>query len=54
MFYLKRSYIGLTWVFLGFLKGNTHVDHNQLDPLPFKIIYTNIVDLDLWFTDNVS
>ena len=23
----------------------THMDHNQLDPLPFKIIYTNIVDL---------
>ena len=42
-FYLKTSsYIGLTCQ-----KGTEtilcHVDHSQLDPLPFIIIYTNIV-----------
>ena len=29
-----------------------HVDHNLLDPLPFKIIYTNTVDL-WWHRDSV-
>ena len=44
MFYFKKQQ--LYWIDL--LKKDwkldcTHLDHSQLDPLPFKITYTNIV-----------
>ena len=44
MFHLIKKQPSTYWIDL--LKKNghktTHVDHNQLDPLPFKIIYTII------------
>ena len=42
MFHLKQAAV-LVWLVKEWKQDCTHVAHNQFFPLPFKIIYTNIV-----------
>ena len=43
VFYLKTTSYWISLLKKERKQYRTHVDHNQLDPLPYKIIYTNIV-----------